>query len=440
MNRKSKPYKKIGIISLAAIIFFTISGGPYGLESILFYCGGKGAMLLLIVVPFLWDIPIVLAVLELNSLMPETGGYYQWVKKALGLRWAFYEGWWSWLCIFVDLAIYPQLVILYASLFFPEIATFKIPVCLFIIWGCAYLNIRGIVSVGKISKWLGVLIIVPFVLLVMYGLFKYPINFDFSVVLYKNRSTYLGMAIFTIIWNFIGWDNVTTYANEVNRPVTSYLKAICSAFAFIFILYYSVMLVAQNSGISLVEFKDKGFPSLGLLVAGKWMAIIIAVGGILSSIGLFLAVLLSISRVPEVMAIDKLLPAQLYKLHAKYNTPYISIIVCACIVSFMVVWTFGELLIIDVTVYFVGLTLEFLSLIILRMKRPDDVRPFRIPLNIAGLCVMLSLPIIVYFIALGDIIIKSNDSFKPILFSILMLLSADVAWRVIVFTKRRKSS
>ncbi len=438
MAGKNTAYKKLGILSLAAVIFFTISGGPYGLEPLLFYCGGNGALLLLVAVPLFWDIPIVLCVLELNSQMPVAGGYYQWIKKALGLRWAFYDGWWAWLCIFIDLAIYPQLVILYAGLFFPEITAYKIPICWTIIWVCAYINIRGIVSVGRTTIILSVLTLLPFVVLFAIGAYHYPLHISHNMLTLNDHTPFLGMAIFTIIWNFMGWDNVTTYANEVNKPASSYLKAISVAFAFIFILYIGVILIAQKTGISPQELRDKGFPALGYYIGGQWLSVTIAIAGIVSSIGLFLAVLLSISRIPEVMSADKLLPAKLHALHPKYKSPYISIIISACIVSGMILWSFGELLIIDVSVYFVGLTLEFLSLIVLRIREPHAPRPFRIPFNIIGLCIMLTLPIIVYFIALSDIISKSKEALKPLLFAVLMILSAELAWRIIELSKTRR--
>src|ERR1700712_445892 len=126
--------KKLRILPLAAVIFLTVSGGPYGLEPLLSYAGRDAALLLLIITPILWDIPAILTVLELNSMMPVTGGYYQWVKRALGMRFAFYEGWWTWLYTFVDLAIYPVLFVTYASYIFPGMAPYKLPVCLIIIW------------------------------------------------------------------------------------------------------------------------------------------------------------------------------------------------------------------------------------------------------------------------------------------------------------------
>jgi len=65
--------KKLRVFQLAAVIFLTVSGGPYGLEPLLFYTGEHGALLLLIITPLLWDIPTIFAVLELNSMMPVTG-------------------------------------------------------------------------------------------------------------------------------------------------------------------------------------------------------------------------------------------------------------------------------------------------------------------------------------------------------------------------------
>ena len=113
--------KRLQVFQLAAVIFFTVSGGPYGMEPLFSYAGANAAILLLLICPILWDVPAILTVLELNSMMPVNGGYYQWVKRALGPRWGFYEGFWTWIYTFVDLAIYPVLFVEYASFFFPNI-------------------------------------------------------------------------------------------------------------------------------------------------------------------------------------------------------------------------------------------------------------------------------------------------------------------------------
>jgi amino acid transporter len=435
MSRTGPQYKKLKILSLAAVIFLTVSGGPYGLEPLLSYAGKHAALLLLMLTPFLWDVPTIFIVMELNSMMPVTGGYYQWVKKALGLRWAWYEGWWTWLYTFVDLAIYPVLFVEYASFFFPEIAQYKIPVCLIIIWSGAVLNILGIIHVGRTSLFLTAIVIIPFVILFGVHFFHTGSIHVPSMSLRGIGFSSLGMGLYTVMWNFIGWDNTTTYAQEVDKPVRTYLIATFTAFALTFTIYFIAVITAISSGIDLNLLSEEGFPALAS-INGKWLSIIVAAGGMASALGIFSAVLLSVSRVPKVMAEDHLLPAKLHKLHRKYKTPYVSIVVCASIVSVMILWSFGDLLIIDVTLYGAALFLEFISLIIFRIKFPQMNRPFKIPLNVVGLCALILLPITVYSIALASAFSVQGKMIKPALFALAALLSAEVIWRIIVWRKR----
>ena len=426
--------KRLPLFQLVAVIFLTVSGGPYGLEPLLTYAGNHGALLLLIITPILWDIPTIFTVLELNSMMPVTGGYYQWVKKALGLRFAFYEGWWTWLYTFVDLAIYPVLFVEYASYFFPGIEAYKVPICLIIIWAGAGLNILGIVPVGETSLVLCAAVIAPFIILFITAFASHDVLFSIPhLSLSGIHFSSLGLALFTVMWNFCGWDNTMTYAEEVDKPIHSYIKSTVIAFIIIFAVYFVTVLTAQSSGINYAVLNDEGFPAVGSLIAGNWLGALIAAGGMASTLGLFSAVLLSVSRVPKVMSDDKLLPKKLHSIHPKFKTPYISIIVCAVIVSIMILWTFADLLIIDITLYGAGLFLEFLSLIVLRKKMANANRPFKIKLNTTGLCVMTIIPFSVYLLGLTGSF--AAGSFSTVLFSIAALLSAEIIWQVINYFK-----
>jgi amino acid transporter len=137
-----------------------------------------------------------------------------------------------------------------------------------------------------------------------------------------------------------------------------------------------------------------------------------------------------------VMAADKLLPAKLNQQHKRFNTPYISIIVCSAVVSGMVLWGFTDLLIIDVTVYGAGLALEYIALIRLRITQPETHRPFKIPLGIPGLCIGLILPVSVYFVALGGAFVSANSAVLAAIFAIVILLSAELLWQVHVWRKK----
>jgi amino acid transporter len=430
--------KRLHVWQLAAVIFFTVSGGPYGLEPLLGYAGTHGALLLLMVTPLLWDVPAILTVLELNSMMPVTGGYYQWVKRTLGLRFGFYEGWWTWLYTFVDLAIYPVLFVSYASFFFPQIASIKIPVGLTIIWVGAVLNILGISPVGKTATMLGVLVLLPFIILFVMAV-RDAGHFYFPAPSLKGISfSSLGMALYTVMWNFFGWDNTTTYAEEVDRPVRTYIKSVVIAFATVFLIYVLVLFATLHYNINATTLNEQGYPALGVLAGGKWLGAILSVGGMASALGLYAAVLLSVSRVPQVMADDGLLPAKIHALHPRFKTPYISIIICATVVSFMILWSFQELIIIDVTLYGAGLFLEFITLIVLRIKAPFEQRPFRIPVNTTWLCVIMLLPFGVFVLALSGALSSEGAVLTPALFAVGALLSAEVLWQVIRLRKKVK--
>ncbi len=432
--------KRLHVIQLAALIFFTVSGGPYGLEPLLGYAGANGALLLLMITPLLWDVPAILTVLELNSMMPVTGGYYQWVKRTLGLRFGFYEGWWTWLYTFVDLAIYPVLFVEYAAFFFPQIVAIKIPVCLVIIWVGALLNIFGISPVGKTASMLSLLVITPFIILFVMAI-KDTSHLSLPAPSLNGMSfSSLGMALYTVMWNFFGWDNTTTYAEEVNKPAITYLKSVSISFLTVIVIYVMVMYATLHYGINADTLSNEGYPALGVLAGGKWLGAAISIGGMASALGLFAAVLLSVSRVPQVMADDGLLPAKIHKLHSRFKTPYISIIICAVVVSFMILWTFQDLIVIDVTLYGAGLFLEFVTLIKLRITSPGAIRPFRIPLNTTWLCVMLILPVGIFAIALSGAFAEEAKMFVPAVFALGALVSAEAMWQVARWSKRRASN
>jgi amino acid transporter len=430
----SSSAKKLRPLQLAAVIFLTVSGGPYGLESLFSYVGNQGALLLLLVTPLLWDVPTILTVLELNSLMPVTGGYYQWVKRALGIRWAFYEGWWTWLYTFIDLAIYPVLFIGYAAFFFPAIAAYKVLICLVIIWSSALLNILGIVPVGKTSVFLGIVVLVPFLVLFIVLLTRHSgIPAIPTPSLHGLGFSPVAMGLYTVMWNFIGWDNATTYAGEVQRPARSYLLSISMAFILIVGVYILSALAVQRSGISAETLDNGKWPVLGTLAGGHWLGALLAAGGMASTLGLYSAVLLSVSRVPQVMAADSLLPSWLCRLHSRFQTPYLSIIASSIVVSILILWTFEDLVVMDIVLYGAGLSLEFVTLFVLRIRQPMAHRPFRIPLNNTGLLLMILLPVGVYAIALSGALTSSGAMAMPALISIGMLISAELGWQLVLW-------
>src|SRR5262249_43645402 len=152
------------------------------------------------------------------------GGYYQWVKRGLGTEWGFYEGWWTWLYAMTDLAIYPVLFVLYLNFFLPAAAAFKLPICLAVIWICALMNIRGILPAGRSAVALACIVLVP--ILVLFGVAIFgggaaaPSG---ALPIIPTSLAALCMGLFNVMWNYLGWDSASTIAEEVHRPVRSFV-------------------------------------------------------------------------------------------------------------------------------------------------------------------------------------------------------------------------
>ena len=168
MARGSGGSKKMRLLPLIAATYFMVSGGPYGLEDIIGKAGYGRALLLLALVPLVWSLPTSLMVGELASAMPEEGGFYQWVRRAMGPFWGFQEAWLSLAASVFDMAIYPTTFVLYLSHMAPALTAGHrgLLLKLGIVAISAVWNLRGAVAVGSGSQRMMVVSLSPFVVLI----------------------------------------------------------------------------------------------------------------------------------------------------------------------------------------------------------------------------------------------------------------------------------
>ena len=66
-----------------AATYFMVAGGPYGLEDIIGKAGYWRALVMMAIIPLIWSLPTSLMVGELASAIPDEGGYYVWVRRAM---------------------------------------------------------------------------------------------------------------------------------------------------------------------------------------------------------------------------------------------------------------------------------------------------------------------------------------------------------------------
>src|SRR5215831_16804555 len=104
---------------LVAATFFMVSGGTYGTEDIVHGAGYGRGILILLLTPILWSLPTTFMIGELAAALPAEGGYYAWVRRAMGNFWGFQEAWLSLAASIFDMAIYPTLFVKYLERLFP---------------------------------------------------------------------------------------------------------------------------------------------------------------------------------------------------------------------------------------------------------------------------------------------------------------------------------
>lgn len=398
--------KKIGTLSLVFILYFSTSGGPHTTETLVHEVGPGMALLVLLLVPIFWSIPEVLIVGELSSMLPLEGGYYRWVDRAFGRFWAFQNGWLTWMYSLVDMAIYPILFNQYLGWFFPGLsAQAQWLVSLGVIWGATAINLRGAVPVGKISIVAGLFIIIGFVIAAV-GALPHVHHSPLTPFASESGKGMNGLAVglSLALWNYIGWDNASTVEGEVKDAGKTYPKALAITLPLVAVGYF-IPLLATLGATDWTTWRDGGWPSIvrdavGGGSFGGFIASWVALGGMVSALALFNALLLSYSRIPFVMAEDGLLPTAIKKTD-RNGTPYVAVLVSAVAYSVFVLLPLARLVVADVVLYALALALEFGALIVLRKKEPGLRGSFRIPVGRRGVIALAVLPMVILVAVVG---------------------------------------
>ena len=84
--------KKNSLLPLVFLIFYEVSGGPFGVEDTVGAVGPLLALLGFLIFPFIWSIPKALIMAEMGTMFPENSGYVVWVSTALDPYWGFQQG------------------------------------------------------------------------------------------------------------------------------------------------------------------------------------------------------------------------------------------------------------------------------------------------------------------------------------------------------------
>ena len=382
------PRRTLNFTQLVALTFFCVAGGAYGFEDAVGAAGPMVALLSLMALPWLWSFPTALMTAELSSAMPEDGGYVIWVNRAFGRFWAFQEGWWSWLCSFADNALYPVMFVDYLSYLsgdMPSSERWLIGVA--VIAATSWLNIRGTRLVGISSVIFAALVLAPFAVMVILG----APQMEPASWLARGGKGDWALLLSIVLWNTSGWDNAGTCAGEVEKPSKTYPAAMAAAVLLVTLAYLLPVAVGVGVDKNWSQWEEGYLPKVAAAIGGEWLGAWLTVAGLISAVGLLSALICTSSRVPYAMAERGTLPAPLKKLHRRYATPWVSIVVNAVGVAALIPFSFQDLVQVDMFLYAAALILEFAALVWLRIKQPNMPRPYRVPFGLGG-AIALSVP------------------------------------------------
>ena len=370
--------RKMRLLPLLAATYFMVSGGPYGLEDIIGDAGYGRALLILLLLPFVWSLPTSLMLGELSAAIPAEGGFYAWVRRAIGPFWGFQEAWLSLASSIFDMAIYPTTFVLYLEHLAPALTAGHrgLAIKLAVVVLATLWNLRGAASVGHGSVWMWLVALSPFLILV--GLGAWMGLHASHAALGPPAKLALGPAILVAMWNYMGFDNASTIASEVEEPQRTYPRAMLLAALMIMLTYLVPVGAVAWAGIPPDRFSTGAWVDAARLLGGPALAIAVVLAGSLDSMGTFNALTLSYTRLPYAMACDGLLP-RVFTRRNKQGVPWVALLACSVGWALAFGLTFERLITIDLLLWGLSLVLEFAALVRLRVTEPDLPRPFRIP-------------------------------------------------------------
>jgi amino acid transporter len=374
--------RELGVLPLAAIVFFNVSGGPYGIEDTVPSFGPGLTLVLLLLTPLLWSLPVSLAMAELASAMPDEGGYVTWTTRAFGSFWGFQVGWWSWLDSFVDVAVYPALFVEYVRYWYPGMAPLeRWLLALAFIAALTTLNLIGVRPTGRAAVVLAAAALVPIAVLVAVGLTRLAATpWTPFAVEGRTLASGVGLGLAVVMWNYAGWDTPSTVLGETRAPERAFRQALLLAVPLVALSYVLPVGVILASGAAEWRTWTTGaLPILAARVGGAWLGHAVAGGAVLSAAGLFMALLLTNSRLPYVLARDGGLPRGFAAVHPRFGTPWPAVLVSAVAYAACAVFSFKELIVLNVWLYSLALLVELAAFLALRTTAPLLPRPWRVP-------------------------------------------------------------
>jgi len=399
----------LGLWSLAVLVFYNVSGGPFGIESAVRAGGNLLAVLGFAAGPLVWSVPEALVTAELGSALPGASGGVAWVEEAFGDAAATLAGTLGWVSGATDNAVYPALFLDYASGVLGAggglVGWTRFLTLSAVTVALALLNYAGLEIVGRSSILLCLLSMSPFVVLTIMGLprvvpsrwLRTPVgpaengepsllDDDFQTSSGPLPPPTLGGVLWrpylnNLFWNLNSFDSAASFAGETADFERTYPRGVFVGLVMTIASYLVPLMVAVGAtDYPQEEWVDGFLGRVAVDVGGGWLGAWVVFAAGVSNLGLFEAELSADSFQLMGMAERGYLPRVFGRRSPRHGTPSVGILFSACVIVVLCTADFESLLQLLNSVYSISLLLEYAAFVKLRLCRKDLPRPYRIPI------------------------------------------------------------
>jgi amino acid transporter/mannitol/fructose-specific phosphotransferase system IIA component (Ntr-type) len=329
---------------------------------------------------------------ELVSAMPKAGGTYFYVARTLGPAVGTVDGLITWFSISLKSAFALVGMAAFAGVFF-QVNMQVVATAL-----CVFFVIINLVGVKQASRTQVALVLGLLAVLILYAARGIPAmtvkNLE-PFAPHGTSSVFLTAGL--VFVSYGGLLKIASIAEEVKDPCRTIPLAMILSLVVVGLLYMLVVLVTTGVlDANLLDYSRTPISDGAQAFMGRPGWIVLGVAALLAFISTANAGIMAASRYPLALSRDGLLPGFIRKIHPRFRTPYVSILITGALMILALFMKLGTLVKAASTVLILTYIFSCLAVVILRESRIQNYRPrFRVPLypviQIVGVCGFLFL-------------------------------------------------
>ncbi|MCI4371433.1 MAG: APC family permease [Thermoplasmata archaeon] len=263
--------------------------------------------------------------------VPRVGGTFAFISAGFDDFYGFLGGWSMWIAEVVSLPVFAITFENYLGYFVQLDGISRLVVQGLFLFGLTAVNVFGVKAAGRLNDVLTIAKLAPLLLLILVGLGTFAVN----PALLSNYSPFapfgwgnFGGALVLIFWAYAGFELGTLPASEVKDPEKTIPRAIVTGMLIV-IAFYLLTNFVIFGGVAASRLATTTVPLVlvGTALLGTFGATTMTAGALISVSGSDESGTLGTARLSYAMSIDGLFPAAFARVHPRYQTPYVALLV-----------------------------------------------------------------------------------------------------------------